>query len=159
MLDFLCASKDIVEQAYFTPALSQHTVSLIKAVKASDYLSPRYWPTWFAIGLMRLVAMLPLRAIEILGSLLGELLYWALPNRRRIGEINLQIAFPEHSQQQIRKQNKTCFHNLGIAAFELALSWWENHKLLALCEIEGLQHLQQAQQLGKGVIILTAHFT
>ena len=132
---------------------------LIKAVKIRDYLSPRYWPTWFAIGLMRVVALLPLRGIEIIGAVFGKLLYWALAERRRIGEINLQIAFPEHSLQQIQQQNKTCFRNLGIAAFELGLSWWEHRRLLKLCEVEGLQHLQQAQQQGKGVIILTAHFT
>jgi KDO2-lipid IV(A) lauroyltransferase len=134
-------------------------VSPIKAVKVRDYLAPRYWPTWLAIGLMRLVSLLPLRAIEIVGAGFGRLLYWALPERRSIGEINLQIAFPEHSLQQIQQQNKTCFRNLGIAAFELGLSWWQDKRLLALCDIHGLEHLQQAQQQGKGVIILTAHFT
>ena len=132
---------------------------LIKAVNVRDYLSPRYWPTWFAIALMRVVALLPLSAIEVIGGIFGKLLYWALPERRQIGEINLQIAFPDHSLEQIQQQNRTCFRNLGIAAFELGLSWWENRRLLEMCDIEGLEHLQQAQQQGKGVIILTAHFT
>jgi len=134
-------------------------VSLIKAVKVRDYLAPRYWPTWLAIGLMRLVSLLPLRLIEIIGAGFGTLLYWSLPERRHIGEINLQIAFPDHSLQQIQQQNRIGFRNLGIAAFELGLSWWEHRRLLALCQIDGLEHLQQAVQQGKGVIILTAHFT
>ena len=108
---------------------------------------------------MRLVALLPLRMLETIGGLFGKLLYWALPERRKVGEINLQIAFPKHSLDEIQQLNKLCFKNLGIAAFELGLSWWENQRILELCEVEGLEHLQQAQQQGKGVIILTAHFT
>jgi len=132
---------------------------LIKAVKVSEYLSPRYWPTWFALGLMRVVSKLPLSMIIFFGNILGYLIYYALPKRRRIGEINIGFAFPDYSKKQIKKLNKTCIKNIGVAAFELALSWWENEKLLAWCEIEGLEHLKQAQEKGKGVIILTAHFT
>ena len=134
-------------------------MALIKAVKASEFLSPGYWPTWFGLGLMRLVAKLPLAWIELFGSLLGTLIYIALPSRRQIGEINLRIAFPDYSNDQIRQLNKSCFRNIGIAAFELGLSWWEPERLLDFCEIQGLEHLQDALQKKKGVIILTAHFT
>jgi KDO2-lipid IV(A) lauroyltransferase len=134
-------------------------VPRIKAVNFRDYLSPRYWPTWFAIGLMRVVAFLPLRWVNIVGSAFGRLLYLALPERRRIAAINLRIAFPDDSEEKIQQRIRRCFNSLGIAAFELGLSWWQSERLLELCEIDGLQHLQQAQQQGKGVIILTAHFT
>lgn len=132
---------------------------LIKAVNAREFLSPVYWPTWFAIGLMRLVSALPLRWIEIIGFAFGRLLYIAMPSRRRIGEINLRIAFPDENERQIRRRNKLCFDNLGLAAFELGLSWWQSDRLLRICEVKGLEHLQQALQQEHGVIILTAHFT
>lgn len=132
---------------------------MIKAVKPTEYLSPRYWPTWFALGLMRLVSKLPLPLIIFFGNLLGYLIYYALPKRRRVGEINISFAFPDYSEKQIKQLNKTCIKNIGVAAFELALSWWQNNKLLSWCEIEGLEHLQKAQKKGNGVIILTAHFT
>jgi len=132
---------------------------LIKAVTVSDYISPRYWMTWLALGVMRVVSKLPLPAIIFLGHLLGDLIYYALPKRRRVGEINIGLAFPDYSVRQIRKLNKASIKNIGAAVFELALSWWEDDKLLALCEIDGLEHLKQAQDKGNGVIILTAHFT
>ena len=132
---------------------------MIKAVKVSDYLSPRFWPTWFALGLMRAVSKLPLAMIIFFGNLLGYLIYYLFPGRRRIGEINIGFAFPDYTNKQIQQLNKTSIKNIGVAAFELALSWWESEKILALCEIEGLHHLTQAQQKGHGVIILTAHFT
>ncbi len=132
---------------------------MIKAVNATNYLSPKYWPTWFALGLMRVVSKMPLPAIVFTGSLLGYLIYYAMPKRRRIGEINIAFAFPDYSEKQIKALNKTAIKNIGVAAFELALSWWENKRILEWCEIEGLENLKQAQQQGRGVIILTAHFT
>lgn len=134
-------------------------MTLIKSVKASDYLAPNYWPTWFAIGLMRIVTSLPLAWLERIGSAFGMLIYYALPSRRRIGEINLRFAFPQANPEEIKRRNKLCFRNIGIAAFEMGLTWWQDDELLSQCEIEGLQYLQQAQSQGKGVIILTAHFT
>lgn len=134
-------------------------MSQVKAVKVSEYLAPRYWPTWLAIALMRVVASLPLRWVERVGSVLGMLIYYALPARRRIGEINLRFAFPQASAEEIIRRNKLCFKNIGVAAFEMGLSWWQDDKLLQQCEVEGLPYLQQAQAQGKGVIILTAHFT
>lgn len=134
-------------------------MSLIKAVNVTDYLSPRYWSTWFALGLMRLVSKMPLPVIIIIGNMLGYLIYYLLPGRRRIGEINIAFAYPDYTQKQIKALNKASIKNVGVAAFELALSWWESEKLLSWCDIEGLDNLTHALAQDKGVIILTAHFT
>ncbi len=132
---------------------------MIKAVKPLDYIAPRYWPTWFALALLRLLIILPLPAIIVCGTLLGKLLYIALPDRRKIADINLKIAFPTASDAEIKRLRKSSFNSMGIAAFELALSWWHDQRILKLCEVEGLENITSAQQQGKGVIILTAHFT
>lgn len=132
---------------------------MIKAVDITEYLAPKYWVTWLTLGLLRSVIFLPLPAIEICGLMLGKLLYIFLPKRRQIADINLRIAFPEASSQDIIHMRKLCFTNMGIAGFELALSWWQDKRLLKLCEVEGLDNITQHQQNGKGVIILTAHFT
>ena len=132
---------------------------MIKAVNPSDYLAPRHWATWFALGLLRLVVFLPLPAIEFCGAVLGKLLYLALPGRRNIADINLHIAFPDADSAEIIRMRKLCFKNMGVAAFELALSWWQDERLLKLCEVDGLENITQEQDKGRGVIILTAHFT
>ena len=108
---------------------------------------------------MRLFAKMPLSWIETAGGLLGSLFYRVLPARRAVGEINLRFAFPDYDKDKIKSLNKTCFKNIGIAAFELGLSWWEHERLLKLCEIKGLENLQTALEKKRGVIILTAHFT
>lgn len=132
---------------------------MIKAVKVRDYLAPRYWPAWVSLGLLRLVVYLPLPIIVLCGSLLGKLLYIALPERRRITDINLKIAFPDKTENEIIRLRKLTFTNMGIAAFELGLSWWQDQRLLDLCEIEGIENIKRLQAQGRGVIILTAHFT
>ncbi len=82
-----------------------------------------------------------------------------MPARRTIADINLRFAFPDAHTDEIIRMRKLCFKNMGMAAFELALSWWQDERLLKLCEIEGLENITQPQEQGKGVIILTAHFT
>jgi len=108
---------------------------------------------------MRLVVWLPLPAIEFTGSLLGKLLYLSLAERRAVTDINLRIAFPNADNSEIIRLRKLCFKNMGIAAFELAFSWWQDKRLLNLCEVEGIEHITEIQAQGRGVIILTAHFT
>lgn len=132
---------------------------MLKAVNPTDYIAPKFWPTWLALGLLRIVVSLPLPIIEFSGSILGKLLYITLTSRRKVTDINLRIAFPQASDDEIIRRRKLCFKNMGIAAFELAFSWWQDKRLLSLCEVEGLQHITKVQDDGRGVIILTAHFT
>ena len=47
-----------------------------------------------------------------------------------------------------------------MALMEVPLAWWITPKQLAkLVRIEGAEHLHAAIARGKGVILLTAHFT
>ena len=132
---------------------------LIRAVNPSEWLAPRYWLTWVILAMMRLVAVLPLSAIVVLGSALGELARLLSRRRRRVTEINLRIAFPQASGREIRRMTQVCFRNLGVAAFELGLSWWEKERIRAMCEFEGIEHLRRALDRGQGAILLTAHFS
>ena len=128
-------------------------------LKVSAYLAPRFWSVWVLIGLLRIVAFLPLSWLVLIGGGVGDLYYWLSPRRRKIAEINLKIAFPDADAAEIRSMSKACFRNLGVAAFELGLTWWRPERVISLCEVEGLEHLHAAARRGKGVIILTAHFT
>ena len=121
---------------------------MIKAVNPGDYLAPKYWPTWLALGLLRLVVFLPLPMIEIFGALLGKLIYIALPDRRTIADINLRFAFPDADEKEIIRMRKLCFKNMGIAGFELALSWWQDKRLLKLCEVDGARKHHPTTEAG-----------
>lgn len=127
---------------------------------ATDYLAPRYWPLWLWFGLLRLSCHLPYGAILRLGSFAGGLMYRLIPRRRHITDVNIRRCFPEldaaHQQQLVKES----FRAVGISLFEIAWSWWgPRHKLEPLCHIDGLEHLQRAQQSDKGVLLFSAHFT
>ncbi|UCB53848.1 MAG: lipid A biosynthesis lauroyl acyltransferase [Thiotrichales bacterium] len=129
-------------------------------LNASDYLAPRYWPLWLAFGLLRLMSVLPIRWTQTIGSGLGMLFYRLVPSRRRVARINIRQAYPAYDEAQIRALNIASFKSLGISVFEIAQSWWgDRNYMRSVCEVEGKQHLDKALARGKGVILLTGHFT
>lgn len=134
---------------------NKHSSSPFKA-----YLAPKFWPVWLATGILRLVAFLPIRAINLCGKALGILIYRTVPSRRRAARINLKQAYPQLSEQQITRLNKLAFKSLGISIFEMGVAWFKNTQYLKKhCQIEGRHHLDKAMARNKGVILLTGHFT
>lgn len=125
-----------------------------------DYLSPRYWPTWLGLGLLRLAAVLPYPAQRALGAGLGMLL-WPLPlPQKRVARINLALCFPDLSPPERARLLRRHYRALGMGVVELAMSWWSSDRKLArLGSLEGLEHLQAALARGRGVLLLSAHFT
>jgi KDO2-lipid IV(A) lauroyltransferase len=135
-------------------------MSNVIPLKARDYIAPRYWPLWLVFGLMRLISMLPLRWMQAIGASIGFLIYRLVASRRRVARINIKQAYPDFSEEQVRALNIASFKSLGISIFEIAQAWWANRDYMrSICQVEGKQHLDQALAKGKGVILLTGHFT
>src|ERR1700730_537627 len=73
---------------------------------------------------------------------------------------NLELCFPELSPRARAQLLDRHFASLGIAVLEIPLAWWISPARLArLVHIEGAEHLRAALARGRGVILLTAHFT
>ena len=123
-------------------------------------LTPRYWPTWLGLGLLRVLAPLPLPVLQTLGGGLGRLIH-LLPIRQvRTAATNIALCFPDFTPTQRNALLKQHFINIGITMFETALAWWaSDERIQRLSDVEGLEHLTTAQAHGKGVILLSAHFT
>lgn len=124
------------------------------------FLHPKYWLLWLGLGLLYLIALLPYPVLLWLGHVLGRLMYWGASKRRHIVQRNLELCYPDLTFAERNKLVKANFASMGIAFFEMAMSWWWPKKRLAkLAHIEGLEHLQAAQEQGKGVILTAIHFT
>ena len=128
-------------------------------ISGKQFLHPRYWFTWLGLGVLWLIVKLPWSVQMALGKYLGVLMYYALAKRRHVCEVNIQLAFPELNTFQQGALVKAHFVSLGRGLLETSLSWWGNsERLTQQTVIEGLEHLQHAQQQG-GVVLLSAHFT
>lgn len=109
---------------------------------------------------MRLCALLPYSWLLFLGGALGGFLRLALPDRRRIAAVNLELCYPEKSPRERADLVKQCFRNIGIAVMETALAWWgPASRLRELYTIEGFRHLEQAVAAGRPVLLLSGHMS
>lgn len=123
-------------------------------------LHPKFWLTWLGLGLGWLAAKLPYGLQLSLGRLIGKLLFRTSARRVHIARTNLELCFPNKSEAEREALLRENFESMGIAVMEVVMSWWSSDKQLKhLVKIEGLHYLQEALAQGKGVILLSAHFT
>ncbi|MBX6421410.1 MAG: hypothetical protein IRZ06_10475 [Nevskia sp.] len=122
--------------------------------------APRWWPAWLGLGLLRLLALLPVPLLRVLGAGLGELFHALVPSRRRIVRINLRLCFPELGEAARRRLARAHFRALGMGFAELLLAWFaSDRRLRRIADYSGLEHLRAAAASGQGVLLLTGHFT
>ncbi|MBI5460825.1 MAG: LpxL/LpxP family Kdo(2)-lipid IV(A) lauroyl/palmitoleoyl acyltransferase [Gammaproteobacteria bacterium] len=122
--------------------------------------SPRYWPVHVGMTLGWLTAHLPFGVQMGLGRILGDCAYYLMRERRRVARTNLGLCFPELDTEARRTLLREHFRSLGLGVIETAMSWWTpTARLRGLARIEGLEHLHAALDAGRGVILLSAHFT
>lgn len=120
----------------------------------------RNWPVWLGIVCLRGLLLLPLSVQASLGRVLGVVFEAISRRRRQIVDINLKLCFPELDAATRKRLRHEHFIHLGIGLFETAQAWWvSDQRLQGRADIEGLEHLHKAQASGKGIILLTAHFT
>jgi Kdo2-lipid IVA lauroyltransferase/acyltransferase len=123
-------------------------------------LAPATWLSWLGIGVLVALARLPWPLQRVLGRGLGALLRMTLHTRRDIAARNLALCFPEADTAARETLLHAHFEALGIGVFEFARAWWGSIAPLRRgLEIEGLEHLLAARADGRGVIVVSGHFT
>ncbi|MBM3211639.1 lysophospholipid acyltransferase family protein [Candidatus Poribacteria bacterium] len=107
-----------------------------------------------------IVLLLPRNVALFLGVYLADLLFLVFPKEKAKALENLSIAFgSEKSNDEILRICRDCFRNLGKGMMEvLQFPRLNKGNLSNLVIFEGKHNLDDALKLGKGVIILTAHF-
>lgn len=131
-----------------------------RPVFQAAFLHPRYWLLWLGLGLLWLLAQLPYPLLMRLGRGLGAVMYRFAGSRRKIAARNLELCFPELSASEREQLLRENFASTGMTFFEMAISWWwPAARLRKLGQVEGLEHIRQAEAEGQGVLLMAMHFT
>jgi KDO2-lipid IV(A) lauroyltransferase len=126
----------------------------------TEFLGPRYWATWIGLGVLRAAESLPYPVLLGVGRVIGRIAR-RLPLRYvRTARRNIELCLPRLDAAQRRDLLRRHFDSLGMGLCEAAMTWWSDEaRILSLSRVEGLEHVERALAKGRGVIILTAHFT
>jgi KDO2-lipid IV(A) lauroyltransferase len=119
----------------------------------------RHWPALLGVGAFKLLSRLPWPVQTALGRLMGSLFFHVVRVRRHVVAVNLRLAFPEKTAREQHALAAAHYRSLGLGLFETCLAWWAPSRRLPPYKIVGREHLEAAQARGKGVLLLTAHFT
>jgi KDO2-lipid IV(A) lauroyltransferase len=126
----------------------------------TSLLHPRYWPTWLALALLRIMEPLPFPLLVWLGRRIGGLVGRLPLSFVRIARKNMELCLPTLPAEERERLLLEHFRSVGIGIFETAMSWWSsNERICRLTQLEGEEHLREALAQGRGAILLSAHFT
>jgi KDO2-lipid IV(A) lauroyltransferase len=125
-----------------------------------ELLLPRYWASWTGLGCLRLFEFMPYSAMLVMGRLIGKLARHLPLNYVRVARRNMELCLPALSNREREQLIDRHFASLGMGVCESAMSWWSSdERIRSLSRVEGCEHLDEALKRGRGVILLTAHFT
>ena len=104
---------------------------------------------------MWLVHFLPLRIIATVGSLTGAILFWLIPERRKVTRINLEKCFPHLPSDERERLARAHFRAFCRAFIEQGILWWSRRERIeGLVRIEGLDNLKPNAK----TIVFAPHF-
>lgn len=106
-----------------------------------------------------LIALLPNRFAQRLGSVIGTALYYFSRREKHIATVNIGLCFPELSDEQQQQFIKKALIENTKTLLEMPRIFTRggDYAIGLVTETTGLEHYQQAIADGKGVIIVAPH--
>lgn len=117
--------------------------------------------TWRAFKVVQsLVERLPRRWAYAIAIVAARLAWWFSPLARPRLEFNLTVACPEleHDPKALQRLSWLNFRNHAKAYADLMLLPTANVEAMRpLLKVTGMEHLEKARALGKGVLVVSCH--
>ncbi|OOF87638.1 lipid A biosynthesis lauroyl acyltransferase [Rodentibacter ratti] len=123
------------------------------------FLAPKYWGFWLAVGIWRILLLLPYPILRHIGNGLGWLFAHLSIGKRRatITRRNLELCFPDMQENERETLLQENLRSVGMAIIETGMAWfWSDARIRKWSKIEGLHHLKENQQ--DGIIFVGVHF-
>jgi Kdo2-lipid IVA lauroyltransferase/acyltransferase len=106
---------------------------------------------------MWLIHFLPLAVVAAIGNALGALLYWLIPERRRVTRINLAKCFPQMQEAERERLARASFRAFARSFLERGILWWApTARVARLVRVEGVEHLKALST--NRVVLFGPHF-
>ncbi|MDY6458040.1 LpxL/LpxP family acyltransferase [Acinetobacter faecalis] len=124
-----------------------------------SFLLPKYWGIWVGIIFLMILAILPWSIQHRIARVLGSIAFKNLKSRKQTTIRNLELCFPEWSEAEVLEKSEQVFIDQMLGIFETLNAWYCPKWFEGRIEIEGLEHIQNAQAQGKGALLLGTHST
>ena len=115
--------------------------------------------TRVALGCLWLVAWLPWSWQRGLAAAFGAFAFHVVRIRRHVVLVNLRVCFPELTESARHTLARRHFQSLALGILEVARCWWRHPAALPPSRIEGVEALEKALATGRGVLLVSGHFT
>ncbi len=113
--------------------------------------------TRLGLALLWLLHFLPLGALAALGRGLGLILYALGRERRQVALKNLQLCFPQWSEEERRRIARRHVQAVARSLLERGILWWSSKaRIQQLVRVEGREHVEPL--LGQPMIWFAPHF-
>jgi len=104
---------------------------------------------------MWLLRFLPFGAVARIGEATGSLMFWLIPERRKVTRINLEKCFPQLPQAEREALARSHFRAFCRSFVERGILWWAPRaRVERLVRLEGLEHLKSHER----TILFAPHF-
>ena len=121
-------------------------------------IHPRFWPTWILLGIAFVVTASSAVWRQRIAALAGRYSGILFPRRTHIARTNLQLCFPDQTEQALKQQLNDTMTSTAEGLLETGLAWLHPKRLKHLeTEFEGLSHLER-QPGDPGILIIGMHF-
>ena len=114
---------------------------------------------WLVLAVARPLGLMPRRLARLASGLLAFAVYYCYGRLRRVGERNLELAFPQLTSKRKRAEIlRGVYRHLGWQLVEFCrMHRYTEANTREWIRTEGLEHFLAAEARGKGVLIVTGH--